>query len=1176
MPQEGFKRKLTAILSADVEGYSRLMDDNEEATVRTLTSYRTAIADLAQQFRGRVVDTPGDNVLAEFTSVVDAVNCAVEIQRELAERNAELAYNRKMEFRIGVNLGDVIEEEGRIYGDGVNIAARVESIAEAGGICISGRAYDQVANKLGLEYENLGEHQVKNISTPIRVYRVLSLPGAAAHRVVQAKETLGRRWRKIVLSSAAVVIVVVVVLGVWQFYIRRPSVEPASVGKMAFPLPEKPSIAVLAFDNLSGDPEQDYLGDGIAEDIITQLSQIYNLFVIARSSSFSYKGKKVKIRQVAEELGVKYVLEGSVQKSGDRVKITAQLIDAITGKHLWAHRYDREVKDFFAIQDEITREVVEELAVKLVEGEGERVGLSGTQNLEAWTYFRKALAQHYRFTPEAHLQARKLYKKAIELDPDFPGGYVMLGYTYAIKVRFGWSKSPKEDLKRAEELANKALALNDSAPKTHSMLAYIYFLKRLYDKAIQHGQSAIALAPSIADSHAILADTLMYVGRSEEAIEEMTKAMRLAPFYPSWYLHSLGQAYYSAGRFEEAIQAFEELQKRVPGRKHYYLWMAVIYSAWGREEQARAKAEQFLRKAPTYSLENFRKRLPYKDSTEVERILNFARKAGIPETPPLPLPAKPSIAVLPFANISGDPKEDYLSDGITEQIITALSKTPRMLVIARNSVFTYKGKPVMVQQVSKELGVRYVLEGSVQRSGDRLRTTAQLIDAKTGNHLWSERYDRDLKDLFDLQDDITKNVIMALQVKLTLGDSARIYGKDTANLEAYLKVMKGVLHLRRFNKDDNEISRRLIREAIALDPNYAYAYVLLAWTYYNEANHLWTKTPAKSYEKAIELAKKAISLDEQNALAYLVLANVYAMTGQLEKAMAAGKKGLSLDPANSLVNVTFGMALYNAGKFKEAIPLIKKAIPIDPKHPNWYLWLLGMSYFYTAQQEEAITVFKKWISREPSYADAHASLGLALTAGGKPEEAVEMFKKALSLKQDRPGWHVGGLAVARLAAGQPEEAIATLREVLSRDPENGAVCLWLSVALTSEGEYEEALSMAKKAVSLKEKGLSGTSPTATFYWRLGISYQMMGQYEEAIEAFKKVIGFGPDYVYAHVGLTASYSLAGRMVEAHTEAAEVLRINPKFSLEGIAKNGFYNFKKADKEHFINALSKAGLK
>jgi len=285
MADEGFKRKLAAILSADVEGYSRLMDDDEEATVRTLTSYRTAIADLVQQFRGRIVDTPGDNILAEFTSVVDAINCAVEIQRDLSERNAELPYNRKMEFRIGANLGDVIEEEGQIYGDGVNIAARVESIAEAGGICISGRAYDQVANKLGLEYENLGEHQVKNISTPIRVYRVLSYPGAAAHRVVQAKEAVSKKWRKFTMAAVAVLVLVVAGAIIWNTYLRLPSVEKASVAKMAYPLPDKPSIAVLPFANMSGDPEQEYFSDGITEHIITPLSKVPYIFVIARNST---------------------------------------------------------------------------------------------------------------------------------------------------------------------------------------------------------------------------------------------------------------------------------------------------------------------------------------------------------------------------------------------------------------------------------------------------------------------------------------------------------------------------------------------------------------------------------------------------------------------------------------------------------------------------------------------------------------------------------------------------------------------------------------------------------------------------------------------------------------------------------------------------------------------------
>jgi adenylate cyclase len=376
MAPEGFKRKLAAILSADVEGYSRLMEDDEEATVRTLTSYRTAIADLVQQFRGRIVDSPGDNILAEFPSVVDSVKGAVEIQRDLAERNTELPYNRQMQFRIGVNLGDVIEEDGRIYGDGVNIAARVETMADAGGICISGRVFEQVENKLGLEYENLGEHQAKNITRPIRVYKVLSYPGVAAHKVVQARETL----------------------------------EPASLEKMAFPLPEKPSIAVLPFDNMSGDPEQDYLADGISENIISALSYIPEMFVIARNSSFTYKGKPVKVQQVSEELGVRYVLEGSVMKSEDKVRITAQLIDAITGGHMWSERYDRDLKDLFSLLDEITQAIIVALQVELTDGQQASMRYGSTQNFEAWGYAVKGMGIFYKFGKEDMARSRELLK----------------------------------------------------------------------------------------------------------------------------------------------------------------------------------------------------------------------------------------------------------------------------------------------------------------------------------------------------------------------------------------------------------------------------------------------------------------------------------------------------------------------------------------------------------------------------------------------------------------------------------------------------------------------------------------------------------------------------------------------------------------------------------------------
>jgi TolB-like protein/class 3 adenylate cyclase len=352
---QDFKRKLTAILSADVKGYSRLMGEDEEATVRTITAYRKVITEVVQKHRGRVVDSPGDNILAEFASVVDAVRGAVEIQEELKVRNAELPEKRRMEFRIGVNLGDVIHEEERIYGDGVNVAARVESLAEAGGICISRSAYDQVKNKLTLGYENLGEYSVKNIAEPVRIYKVLMDPESAG-KVIGERRVEPKRGLRVAIAAVIAFLLVVGGAVLWKSY--QPTVSPpeevASEKKMAFPLPDKPSLAVLPFDNMSGDSSQDYFSDGITESIITALSNVSNLFVIARNSTFTYKGKPVKVQQVAEELGIRFVLEGSVQRSGDRVRITAQLNDALTGHHLWAENYDREIGDIFALQDDIT------------------------------------------------------------------------------------------------------------------------------------------------------------------------------------------------------------------------------------------------------------------------------------------------------------------------------------------------------------------------------------------------------------------------------------------------------------------------------------------------------------------------------------------------------------------------------------------------------------------------------------------------------------------------------------------------------------------------------------------------------------------------------------------------------------------------------------------------------
>ena len=630
MAEEGFKRKLAAILSADVEGYSRLMDDDEEATVRTLTSYRTAITDLVQQYRGRVVDSPGDNMLAEFASVVDSVNCAVEIQRDLAERNAELPDNRKMQFRIGVNLGDVIEEDGRIYGDGVNIAARVESLAEAGCICISGRAHDQVENKLGLEYEDLGKHEVKNISRPIQVYRVLSYPGAAAHRVIQAKKVLRKKWRIFAIALSTILILAIAGLAVWEHYFHLPRVEIAATEDKVFNLPKGPKVAVLPFDNMSGDPEQDYLSDGLTENIIAGLSGCPKLFVIARNSSFAYKGKPMNVKQIAKELGVRYVIEGSVQRTENRLRITVQLIDAATGHHMWAERYDRYLKNLFEIQDEITIRIIKALAVELTEGDQFRPRLNRPANLKAAIKLLKALESYRQHNKELNVKARELIEESIQLDSRHPESYLLLALTYIEDIWYR-SKSPVLCFALASKNIKKAISLDSNNSDAYIVLSYLHTMKKNLNEAITAVEKAITLNPNSADAYQQLGSTLYWSGRQEEAIDYVKKAIRLNPMPPSYYFLRLGSCYLALGRFKKALEIYKKTAEMTPTYVYAYVHLAVTYMNMGRENEARAAASKALSIDPDFSVNDFEKVFPSNDQEYTKRFCDAARKAGLPD-----------------------------------------------------------------------------------------------------------------------------------------------------------------------------------------------------------------------------------------------------------------------------------------------------------------------------------------------------------------------------------------------------------------------------------------------------------------------------------------------------------------------------------------------------------------
>jgi adenylate cyclase len=629
MTTQEVKRKLAAILSADAKGYSRLMGEDEEGTIRTLNTYKEVMSNLIQQQRGRVVDAPGDNVLAEFGSVVDAVRCAVDIQKELKTRNAKLPENRRMEFRIGVNLGDVVEDGEQILGDGVNIAARLESLSDGGGICISGTAYDQVKNKLNLGYKYLGEQAVKNIAEPIRVYRVLMEPEEAG-KVIGEKKAKPRKWQKLVSILVAILIVVVAVVVIWRLYLHptRPPVEVASKEKMAFPLPDKPSIAVLPFVNMSGDKEQEYFSDGITEEIITALSKIPHLFVISRQSTFTYKDKPVKVKQVSEELGVRYVLEGSVRKAGDKLRITAQLIDAITGHHLWAERYDRDLKDIFALQDEITLRIISALQVKLEGVERSDLSVKGTDNLEAYLKLLQSREQAGRFTKEGNILARRYAEEAIALDPKYAGAYLRLSATLIMDLSYGTTESPEQSLRRAEECIQKALALDDSSGEAHAFLGRIYLSKRQYEKAIAEGERALALDPNSDFVQAALAYSLFFAGRFEEAIAMYQKVIRLNPF-PVWYSQMLASSYVQLGRYEEAIKEYKKALHRAPDSAMPHVGLAATYSLMGREREAQDEAAEVLRIDPKFSLEHFAKSLLYKNQADLDRRIGALRKAGL-------------------------------------------------------------------------------------------------------------------------------------------------------------------------------------------------------------------------------------------------------------------------------------------------------------------------------------------------------------------------------------------------------------------------------------------------------------------------------------------------------------------------------------------------------------------
>ena len=581
MAEAHVERRLAAILAADIAGYSALMGADEVRTVHDLKEHQAIVLPMVGEFGGRIIDTAGDGILAEFPSVVNAVKCAIAIQSEMTERNAAIDPKHRMQFRIGINIGDVIYDEARIYGDGINVAARLEGIAEPGGICISSKVYEEINGRFDFVFEDMGPQQLKNITRPVRAYRV-RLDG----RTLAAAPTLA--------------------------------------------LPDKPSIAVLPFQNMSGDPEQDYFCDGLVEDIITTLSKLTGLRVIARNSTFVYKGRSVDIREAAKQLGVRYVLEGSVRKSGNRIRITAQLIDAQDGTHLWAERYDRAMDDIFAIQDEITLVLATEMQVKLTEGEHARLHYTTTTNVEAWTCWVQGMSHHRQaVTKEAQGQARFFWEKALALDPASASLNAELGLLHSFDARFGWWDDRETAIEKALAYVDRALEIDPGNADAYTASSLILLFQRQHDKAVAAARKAVELAPGAADTAELASHVLAASGYPEEAVVLSEKAMTLSPNYPAVYLGTLGNAYRLSGRTEQAIEAFQAYHARNPG---FGLTDIVIaYQQTGRPEEARRAAEQLLAARPNFTVAAWLKtQFSRRDTAQVEADAAALRAAGLP------------------------------------------------------------------------------------------------------------------------------------------------------------------------------------------------------------------------------------------------------------------------------------------------------------------------------------------------------------------------------------------------------------------------------------------------------------------------------------------------------------------------------------------------------------------
>jgi len=1195
------ERRLAAILAADVAGYSRLIGADEKGTLRRLKVLRAEVIDpkIAER-HGRIVKTTGDRLLVEFGSVVDAVRCAIEAQRAMVDRNAGLPDDQRIAFRIGVSLGDVVVDGDDIYGEGIDIAARLGALAEPGGICISQMVRDRTRDKLPYPFEDRGELSVKNVARPVRTYA--SGPAAIASPppvLVHAAST----FRGFAARVAGLV---------RGMPIRRAAPTQAapsssrgmSGGDASTPVDRSArprlSIAVLPFANLSNQPEQEYLVDGITDDLTTDLSRLSDSFVIARNTAFTYKGKPVDAKQIGGELGVRYILEGSVRRVGDEVRVNVQLIDGENGAHLWADRFDTDRVNLAAAQDEITGRLARALKVELVADVGRRIDRERVVDPDARDLVMRGRALLLKAgSVAAWHEAMDAFERALEIDPRSGDARIGLATALGRSVADGWSNAVQQDVARAELLLLEALADANSA-SAHAEMGRVRRLQNRLAEAKIELETAIALDRNLVGALRQLGQTMMYLGQPEAGIPYIERALLLSPRdsdLASVY-RALGVCHLLLGHVDQAVELLSRARAENPRFWYIHYWLAAALGLKGGLDEARAALAESTRLNPEVnSLSRQRTAQPWgtpqywalyentvnvglrraglRDETAVTRRLaailaadvagysrligadehgtlqafkairaklvdpaiaahngrlvkttgdgflvefssvvdalhcatevqarmadhnatlpterriefriginvgdivvedsdifgdgvniaarleglaeqggicvservqedaagkldlafddmgewelkNIARPTRVFRVRPGPpaqdakytaqpfhtLPDKPSVAVLPFTNMSGDPEQELFADGIAEDIINALSRYPSLFVIARNSCFTYKGRAVDVKQVGRELRVRYVLEGSLRKYGNRVRVTAQLVEAETGKHVWGEHYDRELADIFSLQDEITEAVTIAIAPAIAEAEQHRALRRPPESLDAWTAYQRGLWHISKRTAEDNALAEKFFQQAVDLDPNFAGGYGGLAIVE-DQALEFRRRGLFDTLDSSEALARRAVALGGADAEARSLLSAALWRRGDYEGALVEAKRALATAPNLAAAHHMLAATLIFSGRPKEGLAALEKAIRLDPREPRseYRLNEMALALYFCRDYAAAVDAAKQAIRSYPDFAHPYRWLAAALGQLGRIEEAKEALEKAIAIAPAAFDMHVRG------------------------------------------------------------------------------------------------------------------------------------------------------------------------